>query len=209
MLEIGQDDLGSIELAGALASKPEKTKKLANAHVLCEKHNEELSEIDEKVFVFLKTLHDATSNREWKEILIEENVLARWLLKYVAGWASHYSREDILPEAFFERDNMELLFGRRPPMEPELTLAVGRANDSVVAQEIFASAGGAPAWIISHVSGNGGTWGISIIANPAVFTVSLLPNIAPTFGLGSVNVDGISVDGPSSQQLRVGFSNGS
>ena len=207
VLEIGQDDLGAIQLTGALASQPSKTRDLANAYVLCSKHNEELSNIDDTVSVFLRRLHTAACNRECADVLIEESILARWLWKYVAGWASHYSREDILPESFFSKDNMELLFGRRIPVEPELTLAVGRANDHDAAKQVFAIQGGAPAWIISHVSGNGGTWGISIIANPAVFTVSLLPKIAPQFGTGRTDVDGISVNGPDNQQLRVGFTN--
>ena len=100
---------------------------------------------------------------------------------------------------------MELLFDRRIPVEPELTLAVGRVNDHNAAKQVFALQGGAPAWVISHVSGNGGTWGIQIIANPAVFTVSLLPKLPPTFGLGRTDVDGISVDGPGDCKLRVSF----
>ena len=205
VLEIGQDDLSSIELGGALAAPPSKTKNLANAYVLCDKHNEELSGLDVETFNFLNSLFNAVHDRKWIDINIQETVMARWLLKFVAGWASHFSREELLPQEFYSKDQMELLFARRAPVGPELTLAVGSVNSCKFAQHIYRIQGGAPAWVLSPVTGNGGLWGVSIAANPIVFTVSLLSKVAPTFGHGCVDQDGICLEGPDGQKLRVGL----
>lgn len=174
LLELSVDENNFVLIDGLVSKDGLRlsTSKAATAHILCEKHNNALSDYDSCFSSLVKDLIDFNRSQDDKTIVLNGEKTTLWLIKTLLGNLAVRKNNEKLHQGQNQFDYLVNILFSRLEFNQSLGFTLAREDPP----EKFRRDGGVSPWALEYLSSDGITVGIKAWVNPFSFTF-LVPGL--------------------------------